>query len=475
VNLHPQLHIAIETAHTLLALLCCVHILFKKRQPLSALVWMFIVCSAPFAGFFLYWYFGVNRVESGPRKASPGGPPTGRAVAAAKLPSTALDRLGLSLTGLSLHRGCRVRLLKDGAEAYPAMLASIASARESVDLLTYIFDMDQVGLRFVQALEAAAGRGVRVRVLVDGIGAWFPGGPLRKRLSAAGVLFSSFWRTESLFHQPLLNLRNHRKLLVVDAVHAYVGSLNISERHYKGPLALHPLRRLRRRKASERDLHFRIQGAVIQDLAMAFQYDWESAGEKPVPQRGLRPGPAGNDAVRLVRSGPDGSFERIYELLLGALRLARHEVDLCTPYFIPDGPLMAMLRSLALSGVRVRLFVPRLGDTAMVTWASRAYFRELVAAGVEIWEIEGSFVHSKACVIDGQWCLVGSCNLDPRSFRLNFELNLEVRSRRLARQIKAVLEGYRSQARQVDLSFLRGRGFVVRLRDNAAKLFSPYL
>jgi cardiolipin synthase len=469
MHLKASLHIAFVVSHLLLTFFALVHILFNKRQPLSALVWIIIVSAFPFAGFLLYWFFGFNRIVERPTKATAGASPS-----RVRLDSP-LDQLGFKLTGLTIHPSCSVELLEDGAKAYPAMLTAIAEAKQSIDLLTYIFDMDRVGSRFVQALGKAAKRGVKVRVLVDGIGAWFPGNALRKELSFHGVEFMSFWRTDRIFHQPLLNLRNHRKLMVVDAEEAYTGSLNISERHYKGPLALHPLRALRPRKGSERDIHFRVRGPILNDLCAAFEDDWHAAGGESRSSHPRFQKRRGKDSVRLIRSGPDRSFERIYEMLLGALRLSKKTVDLCTPYFIPDGPLMASLRSLALSGVRVRLFLPREGDQAIVTWASRSYFRELMAAGVEIWQIEGDFVHSKACIIDQKWCLIGSCNLDPRSFRLNFELNLEVRSVDLARQIGHVLERYRKKSRRLDFATIKNHGFLRRLRNNLAKLFSPYL
>lgn len=463
---HDELNLGLALAYALLSLAASAHILFHKRQPGSALLWLIFVWAAPFAGFVAYWNFGYNRVlESARRSRIMGGHGPGRGP---------LDRLGDTLTGVPERPHCRVELLEDGARAYPVMLASIAGAKKSVELLSYIFDLDSVGGQFVEALGAAAGRGVYVRVLVDGIGAWFPTSRLRRALRERGVEFQSFWRNDSLFHQPLVNLRNHRKLMVVDGKAVFTGGMNISERHHKGPLSLHRLRALAGSKGVVRDLHFKIQGPVVPDFAAAFEHDWQAAGGRPqaLPPR---PGRAGSDRVRVLRSGPDRSFERIYELLLGALRLAHHSVDICTPYFIPDAPLLFTLRSIALSGVKVRLFLPKNSDFAFMTWASNAYFKELLEVGVEIRQISGSFVHSKACVIDKDWCMIGSCNLDPRSFRLNFELNAEVGSARLARELSAVMGRYGRHAVEISPETLKGQGYAIGLRNNLAKLLSPFL
>ena len=234
----------------------------------------------------------------------------------------------------------------------------------------------------------------------------------------------------------------------------------------------------------QRDLHFRFRGPVVADMQDCFEQDWAHArrvthapasrGKLPQAPRAGSPG-AGGDKARLLSSGPDESYERIYEQLLGGLRLAKKTVELCTPYFIPDEPLLSSLRILGLSGVKVRLFVPRRSDHFYMSWASHAYYWDLIEAGVEIWEIQGSFVHSKAAVVDGRWCLVGSCNLDPRSFRLNFEMNVELESPRLARDLERVLRGYGRHARKWSCRTCANWAFSPAPRNHTAKLFSPFL
>lgn len=281
----------------------------------------------------------------------------------------------------------------------------------------------------------------------------------------------------------MFNLRMHRKLLIVDETVAFSGGLNISQRYAKGPLArLRDLRFLASARPQVRDVHFRIRGPVLADLLESFAADWAHArgGHKA-----LLDGPAGKMpalrgeiagvALRLVKAGPDEDLERIYEVLLGALSQARHRVELCTPYFIPDPALLEQLRLLGYRGVSVKLMVPARSDHPYLNWAAQEYYDDLLDAGVEIWEVGEPFIHAKLCLVDDDWAFVGSSNLDPRSFRLNFELNLEARSRGLLRRLRRVLHAYRQGAERVTVERLASRKAFSRLRGALVNLAAPYL
>jgi cardiolipin synthase len=460
------------TLWVLLAWLASMHILLNKRQSRSAMLWLFWVWIVPWLGALTYWYFGFNKLGALQRHA-----PVRPGYTRGK--QDRLRTLSDSIAGTLWRMHNRTRLLIDGDAAYPAMLAAIEAARHSVALQTYIYSGDDVGERFTEALEAAARRGVAVRVLVDGLGAWSIRRSLRQRLAAAGGEARAYLRVDKLFRQPLFNLRNHRKLLLVDGQVAFTGGINISREHTKS--ALIKLQRLskRLRQAPIRDVHFQLKGPMVADLQASFSTDWVKSGGAPL--RGsawhYKPGAAkaGRDQGRMVLSGPDHNLERIYELLLAALSQARQSVDLCTPYFIPDQALLMALRSLGHAGVRVRLLVPRLTDHLFMAWASREYFDDLISAGVQVWEMSGSFIHTKVARIDEDWCFVGSANLDPRSFRLNFELNVELRSAALARDLDHLLESYLKDANRVDIPALKKRPLWMRLRGAAVNLLAPYL
>jgi cardiolipin synthase len=460
------------TLWVLLAWFASMHILLNKRQSRSAMLWLFWVWIVPFLGALTYWYFGFNKLGAFARHA-----PVRPGYTRGK--QDRLRTLSDSIAGTRWRMHNRTRLLVDGDQAYPAMLAAIEAARHSVALQTYIYSGDDVGERFTAALEAAARRGVAVRVLVDGLGAWSIRRSLRRRLAAAGGEARAYLRVDKLFRQPLFNLRNHRKLLLVDGQVAFTGGINISREHTKS--ALIKLQRLskRLRQAPIRDVHFELKGPMVADLQASFAADWVKSGGPPLRGSAWHFKPrfakAGQDQGRMVLSGPDHNLERIYELLLAALSQARQSVDLCTPYFVPDQALLMALRSLGHAGVRVRLLVPRLTDHLFMAWASREYFDDLISAGVQVWEMKGSFIHTKVARIDEDWCFVGSANLDPRSFRLNFELNVELRSAALARDLDRLLESYLRDANRVDIPVLARRPLWVKLRGAAVNLLAPYL
>jgi cardiolipin synthase A/B len=458
-----------------------VHILFNKRDARAAVLWLILVTVSPVIGFAVYWLLGNSRTKEFFRRAHHLQLSDLQKVSnRSGLGLNPLRWLGDAVTGHHLKSGNSVRPLFNGYQAYPVMLKAIERARHSVALATYIFDSDEVGNEFAKALADAAVRGVQVRVLVDGPAFLALRYGLRKVLKVSGVRLAGFWTQGQWFSSPMLNLRNHRKLLIVDGQTGFTGGMNISERYLKG--AIQSVKKLGRRglgrpEPKARDVHFLMRGPVVADLMEVFASDWLHVTSETLAGRSWFPKlkARGREKARGVVSGPDQLIGRSLELLLGALRAAKRQVDLCTPYFIPDRAMLAALRAASYSGVRVRLFVPRDSDQSFVSWASRAYYADLLEAGVEIWELGGGFVHTKVTIVDQQWCIIGSSNLDPRSFHLNFEFNVEVYSRTLARTLERLLNGYLHDATRITPAVLKRESFFIKLRNLTAKLASPYL
>lgn len=452
------------------------HAILWKRDPRSALGWVGITLTLPLLGAALYWFLGINRVR---RKAIAWKIEGRRLTAAnragriAALPIgernehlAELRKLTDNVTRRSLVGGNKITALYDGEEAYPAMLAHIEEAKDSVHLASFIFEADGIGQRIGGALARAGARGVEVRVIVDAMGEKYSWPPIRRLLRGTrGVRVERFL---PLRHGASFNLRNHRKVLVVDGRVAMTGGMNIRDLHFvKGAPT----------KSAVSDVHFRVEGPVVTDLQRVFLEDWFFVTSELLDRESLFPvlEPAGSATARSIGDGPDHDIRKIHWILLGALAAARRDVRIMTPYFIPDRPLLAAMGAAALRGVNVSLLLPGHNNLAYMKWASQAYLWELLQVGIRVGYQPAPFVHSKLFVVDGAWSLVGSANLDPRSLRLNFELGVEVFDEALADTLSRHFDAAWARATPITMDFLESRSLAVRLRDGCAKLLSPYL
>lgn len=458
----------------LLAVLSAGHALINKRDPRSALGWILTCLAIPLFGPIFYWGMGVNRIYSRARRwhqeagPAPILPPAAGDIPSARLPGELsylreLRHLSERVVSTRLLPGNHLVPLENGEEAYPAMLAAIDAAVSSVHLSTYIFDGDETGKRFISALSRAAHRGVEVRVIVDSLGEKYSVPTARELLKGSRVEFRRFL---PLRPGGYLNLRNHRKILVVDGRTGFTGGMNIGSRHMVStppPVV--------------KDLHFQVTGPVVADLQRTFLEDWHFAKGKQLTDPRYFPEleEAGTALVRAVSDGPDKEFRKLNWIILGALSCARRTVTIVTPYFIPDRALISALITAALRGVEITLVLPEVNNLPYVQWASRSYLWELLQQGVRIYAQPAPFVHTKFMVVDRSWSLIGSANLDPRSLRLNFEFNLEVYDLNFAAQLEDRCLATLALSREITLADMDARPLPVKLRDAAAKLFSPYL
>ena len=345
------------------------------------------------------------------------------------------------------------------------MLAAIGQARRSIGLSSYIFRDDEWGRRFIAALTDAHRRGVAVRVLIDGIGGNWLFSPAYHALRRAGVPAARFMHSPLPWRMPFINLRNHKKVLVLDGQHGFTGGMNIADENV---LATHPA-------VPVQDLHFRLDGPVVCQLVEAFAQDWEFAagetldGDAWFPDIAFNPGcPA-----RAIDAGPDEDLEKIEFAVLQAVSCARTSIAVMTPYFLPDERLITAVSLAAMRGVAVDLVIPERSNHRLVDWATRANIGPLLDDGVRIWRSPLPFHHAKLMVVDGQWSLIGSSNWDIRSFRLNFELCMEVYDQELAGRLGEMIG--RNRLHQLTQQELDARSMPMRVRDAACRLLLPYL
>ncbi len=468
--------IAVWVATTLVA---AFHILLNKRDPRGTALWLVITGLLPFLGPLLYWVLGINRVKRSStvrarRKSRPGwihwSPEHNNDADEELYPELrSLKDISGRITGQPLLPGNTIDPLYEGNQAFPAMLAAIGAAERSVNLSTYILDRDAVGARIISALCTAAQRGVEVRVLVDGLGTSRAAIAMARRLRGAGAMLSIFHPLFGLWvRRPSINMRNHRKLLIIDGRIGFTGGINISSRHFFSP---------RKKIETVRDIHFRVMGPVLKHMQAVFAEDWYASKGELIDSDGFLSEPEGRGEAlaRAVSSGPDEDLEKIYQLILGALRSARDHVLIMTPYFIPDRALIQALSSAVLAGVRVEVLLPEKSDHPLVQSASMTYIPELIENGVKVLLVPPPFAHSKLMVVDRTWTLIGSANIDPRSFRLNFEFDLEIYSRDFATRMLEYSNKMSSEGTVLSLEMLRARPLATRLFEGAVKVFSPYL
>ncbi|HEX7777252.1 MAG TPA: phospholipase D-like domain-containing protein [Parvibaculum sp.] len=459
------------------------HAMLTKSDVRSATGWVGFILLVPFAGWIIYLLFGINRIQRRARELR--GIRHGRALPPLLAPIEGeqeeeeverrhelenLAHFGQKVLAERFEPGNAIDVLENGDEAYPAMIAAIDGATKSLALSTYIFNNDKAGHLFVDALARAVARGVRVRVLIDGVGSWYSRPSLMPLLRQRGINYARFLHSFMPWQMPYLNMRNHQKILVADGMLGFTGGMNISEGNLVG---LNP-------KKAIRDYHFRVEGPVIAQLVRTFAHEWTFTtgeildGPDWFPEQ-RRHEHKGDIVARGLPGGPDMGINPVRWTKMGALTEARESVRIVTPYFLPDTTLATTLSLAAMRGVKVDIVLPTTNNLPFVDWAATPQLAWLIEAGCRIWKTTGPFEHTKLMTIDGAWSKVGSANWDGRSLRLNFEFDLECYGASFATRLNRIIDGKIAAARAVTYEEIVQRPLPVKLRDAAIRLASPYL
>lgn len=468
----------IGVLHFSAALATSGHAILSKRDSRAAVAWVGVIWLVPFAGPVLYLLLGINRIRRRAAELRRDKPRVNGSDTQARftpspeqraLPTgaAALARLVDRVTHQRLLEGNRIRPMKNGDQAYPAMMEAINGARHSITLSTYIFANDATGRDFARALGQAVRRGVAVRVLVDAVGLRYSLPTIVRHLRRERVPYARFLPTRTPLAMPFMNLRNHRKLLVVDGLVGFTGGMNIAAGN-----------RLRERPRQPiRDLHFALEGPVVLQLQAVFAEDWAFTTREYLQGPEWFPAPyaPGNSLARVVVDGPDERFDTLRQILVGALSVAEKRVAIMTPYFLPDVTLQDALQTAALRGVSVDVLLPGRNNLKIVDWASRPQMEEMLRWGVRIWFSRGDFDHSKIMTVDGRWALLGSANWDPRSLSLNFECNVECHDPRVSGELEEWFATRLFDSDPLSEHHLHSQWLITRLRNGMARLLSPYL
>ncbi len=481
--------------HIAAFLIVVLHCLYSRKESASAVLWIFVAWSLPGIGPLLYLMFGVNRVPAKgwhkrhsnkelrnarlAREADEAMPLVyWRALhdALATEPNTPFARemngtMNTMLPDFPLLDGNRVEPLIAGDEAYPAMIEAIRAARHHIHMQTFILGNDRVGRMFLDALQERARAGVKVRLLYDRVGssrAWM-GRMFSRYARTPNMRIAGWTQIHPLKRHMQINLRNHRKLLVVDGHTAFMGGLNIRDENITAA-----------KTEAIRDYHFRVHGPIVQELQYAFMTDWYFATDEDAETLLTREhfphiASEGHALVRVVNGGPETETEVIGETFFAAIVAARKTLLTVTPYFVPTPDIVRAFRSAALRGVDVRLVVPARNNHVYAGLAGRSFYDTLLSAGVRLFERPPPFMHAKAMLVDDELALVGTANLDTRSLRLNYETNLAVYDAVFIDKLKRIMLEDISLSTELELSTWRRRPLRKQMAENFCRLLSPIL
>ena len=452
-------------------------ILLQRKEPTSTFAWILTLIFLPILGTVLYLMFGRTTIREagGPgvtSDADVAAPvPMAPDVAAAAALRLERDcyRVAEILTGQAATDGNHITVLIDGDETYAAIGAALDAACGTIHAEYYLIKDDAIGIWFAERLAAAAKRGVTVRLLRDGFGSFALGSHWLAPLAAAGVMVRTFLPMHGFMLRPA-SLRDHRKIIVVDDRIAFTGGINICDEHS----------RLHFGATSWRDLHLRLEGPAVAQVQRIFGEDWRFVtGENVLPASSARkiqekhePG-----AVRaaIIPSGPDTRTEAIHRVFFAALAGAAREILITSPYFAPDDAILVAIEIASLRGVAVTLVVPAHSNHPTSQYAGRSLYQRLLDAGVRICEYQPAMIHAKTMLIDGRLALIGSANMDLRSFRLNFEIHALIDHPAVVGRLRGFIDEVIADSRVVDPAQWNRRGVTARIAEGAARLLSPLL
>lgn len=477
-----------EITYGIILLLVALRIVYDSRNSTKSLSYLMLIIFLPVLGMLIYFGVGINyRKRKIYSKKLTEDDELARTLEKNLIRSTARTiqqrediRGSESLAYLLLNEalspltaGNQVRLLFNGEEKFRELIPALKAARHHIHLEYYIFEDGRVGEEIGQILIEKARQGVQVRFIYDAFGSISMSGDFEDRLREAGVEIYPFFKIYFPLFANRINYRNHRKIVVIDGKKGFTGGINVSDRYINTDKTEQDL--------YWRDTHVCIEGAGVQYLQYLFFCDWNFCSGLPVqPDQKYFPDftedvEVKDTLVQIAASGPDSVLPSILYSILKAISLAREEVLITTPYFIPGESLLNILIIAAYSGVRVVLLVPGISDSRFVQAATRSYYRSLLSAGIEVYEYQKGFIHAKTMVIDEKVAMVGTANMDLRSFDLNFEVNALIYDPKVARELKEQFMRDLQDAEAIQLKKWKKRPIVTKLLQKAAGLFSPLL
>lgn len=477
----------LKIAYSVLLALVCMRIIYDTRNTTKTLAYLLFALFVPYAGILFYFIFGINyrkrkiysrklldNNELGARLRKDVYRHTKQTFAETDaVVQKELANMLFNDSRSPLTCNNEVKLLVNGENKFPEVIQAIRQAKNHVHVEYYIYDDDEIGREIEKALQEKAREGVKVRFIYDDFGSRSIRGKMVRRMRENGIEVFTFFRIFFIPFANRINYRNHRKIIVIDGHTAFIGGINVSDRYVNKQDGL--------KKLYWRDTHMRIDGPGVQYLQYLFLSDWNFCSDIIVPPDDVlfppfKALPVRDDkVVQVVASGPDSETPSILFSVLKAINLAKKEILITTPYFIPGESLMNALITASLSGLSVKILVPGVSDSHLVNFAASSYYAELMAAGVEIYRYRKGFLHSKTMVTDTEIAIVGTANMDLRSFDLNFEVNAIVYNADIALELRNVFYADLKDSERIDASKWRKRSRGIKMIEKTARLLSPLL
>ncbi|WP_051569184.1 cardiolipin synthase [Alkaliphilus transvaalensis] len=468
---------------TIATLAISILILSENRNPSSSLAWIFILILLPIVGIFLYLYIGQNHKK---KKTFIKKSKQDYRILSYLLKQQAsftkfvnlfeeqMQGLKGKLIPLLMYNANspitvnnRCKVLQNGDETFGAILHAIKRAEHHIHMEYFIIKDSEIGRKIRDALVERAKAGVEVRVIYDAVGCWKLDKNFFGELRRVGGKVVPFLPVSFPFFGSRLNYRNHRKILIVDGTTGFLGGLNIGD-EYLGKSE---------KMGFWRDTHLKIEGEAVYVIQAIFLMDWffVKGEELDDPIYFPRQGNCGTQLVQVASSGPDSQWESIHQAYFSAISAASKRIFIMSPYLIPDESIMMALKTAAIRGVDVRIILPSEPDHRTVFWASRSHFKELLLAGVRIYEYQKGFVHGKVILADDDFVSIGTANLDIRSFHLNFEINAFIYDQELSEEMLFNFINDFRHSKELTLTEYRKRPIANRIKESLMRLFSPIL
>ena len=473
--------------YNLVVFIVCINILINTETPSKALSYLLLVISFPVFGIILYFSVGLNyrKRELYHKKLEIDNQefPKLEQRAAILSYNTLLrnkEKIGdyFQLASFSRNKSFtsdnnNATLLINGEEKFPDLIESIRKAKHHIHIQYYIYENDEIGNQLAQELIKKAQEGVEVRFIYDDFGSRKIRKNIVKQLREAGVEAYPFYKINLILLANRMNYRNHRKIVVIDGIVGYVGGINVADNY------------VNKSKDKEmlfwRDTHLKIVGISVINLQFIFLTDWNFCANQKLPFSNdyfpmeNKSNDYGNDLIQIVSSGPDSKYPKIKFTLIQAILTAKHEVCITSPYFIPDKSFFDAIIIASLSGVSIKLLVPSKSDSFVVNTTTQSYFQEILDAGVEIYTYNKGFVHAKTMVCDRKVAIVGTANLDNRSFDLNFEINAIVYDEHIATELQKAFDKDLNSASKVITEEWSNRPWYMKLLERILYLFSSLM